>query len=76
MTDPTEHAVDIRGIADILGISTDTAYRKANLGQIPGFRVGRSWRFFPSVVRAELSKPRDPWAYSARALAAQKRRRP
>lgn len=69
----TENAVDIRGIAESLQVSVATAYRKAHSGEIPGFRVGRSWRFFPSQVREALAKPADPWAYSPQSRAARRR---
>jgi excisionase family DNA binding protein len=68
-----ELAVDIHGIAEELHISTETAYRKARLGEIPGFRVGRLWRFFPSKVHEHLERPVDPWQQSPQSRAARRR---
>ncbi len=64
-----ECAVDLADMARILGVSTDTVYRMVRTGDIPGFKVGGVWRFFPSEVRAHLNRPKDPWAQSARSRA-------
>lgn len=54
--------------ANILRVHPQTVYSKATTdrpapaGCIPGFRVGRAWRFFPSEVRAHLAEGTDPWA--------------
>jgi excisionase family DNA binding protein len=63
----TEHeqAVDLKGIAAVLNVSVDTARRKAKTGDIPSFRVGSLYRFFPSAVVAHLSEPVDEWAMSS-----------
>ena len=60
-----EHAVDLIGLAEILHVSVDTVRTKANAGELPGFKVGRMWRFMPSVVVAHLSVAADPWQRSA-----------
>ena len=60
-----EHAVDLIGLAEILHVSVDTVRAKANAGDIPGFKVGRMWRFMPSVVIAHLSVTADPWQRSS-----------
>lgn len=60
---PNEEAIDIRGVAKMLNIGVDNAYRKAKAKEIPGFKIGRNWRFFPSEVHEALSKPADEWAY-------------
>ena len=56
-----EDAVTVRELATILGVHEQTVYTKANSNVIPGFRVGRAWRFFPSEVRAALAAGSDPW---------------
>lgn len=66
---PTEHAVSAQDLADELRVSLDTIYRLANDGSIPGFRVGRQWRFYPAKVREHMAKPRDRWAQPARSRA-------
>jgi excisionase family DNA binding protein len=71
---PTENAVDVAGMAEILLCSEHTIYRLARGGAIPGVRVGRSWRFYPSEVKAKLSEPVDPWKLSTRSLAQLRKR--
>ncbi|MCJ1709290.1 helix-turn-helix domain-containing protein [Microbacterium sp. VKM Ac-2923] len=71
--DESENAVTIPEIAILLRVSTAKVYRMANAGEIPAFRVGRSWRFFPSKVRAHLEAPKDRWAQSARSLGRKRR---
>jgi excisionase family DNA binding protein len=62
-----EVAVGIPQIASLLGVSTDTIYRMAREGDIPGFKMKGVWRFFPSEVKAHVKAPKaDPWAQSAR----------
>lgn len=62
-----EEAVGIPQIARMLKVSTDTAYRMARSGDIPGFKLGGLWRFFPSKVKEQIERPKsDPWAQSAR----------
>jgi excisionase family DNA binding protein len=64
-----EEAVGIPQIARLLRVSTDTVYRKARSGDIPGFKLGGLWRFFPSQVKEHMTKPKaDPWAQSARSI--------
>ncbi len=59
-----ERAVSVAELAVLLRVSRSTVYIKANSGDIPGFRVGSAWRFYPSVVDAHLNRPVDPWAMS------------
>lgn len=66
---PDEGAIDAAALAALLNVTRETVYRQARAGDIPGVRVGRSWRFFPSVVLAHLNRPRDPWAQSRRSTA-------
>lgn len=62
-----EVAVGIPQIASMLGVSTDTIYRMARGGEIPGFKMKGVWRFFPSEVKAHVKGPKvDPWTQSAR----------
>jgi len=58
-----EQAVGIRVIADMLDVAPNTVRSLARAGDIPGFKVGRVWRFFPTKVRARFEKPKvDTWA--------------
>lgn len=63
-----EVTVDANELARILNVSTDTVYRMARTGDIPGHKLGQ-WRFWPSEVRAHISRPRDPWQQSNRSRA-------
>ena len=68
--EPTEQALTVTELANALGFHTSTVYRKAEAGNIPGFRLGGTgpWRFFLSeVVEAGRPKVSDPWEQPARA---------
>ncbi len=40
-----DEILTIREVAELLKINEKTAYRLAAEGEIPGFKVGGSWRF-------------------------------
>lgn len=40
-----DEILTIREVAELLRINEKTAYRLAAEGEIPGFKVGGSWRF-------------------------------
>jgi excisionase family DNA binding protein len=63
---PDENTVTVRDIAVLLKKSEDWVYRHARSKDIPGFRVGREWRFFASKVVNHLEQPRDTWALPSR----------
>ena len=58
----TETAVGVAEQALRLGVSKDTIYRLVRRGTIPGFKVGRDWRFLPTQVEQALNTPVDLWA--------------
>lgn len=62
----TETAVDVATVAAHLNLHPQTVYAHAKSGLIPGFRVGRAWRFYLSQIDARLSAQSDPWARTAR----------
>jgi excisionase family DNA binding protein len=64
-----EKLIDINELADMLGVSRDTAYKYAREGSIPTLRIGRTWRFSPQAVREQMAAPRDLWAYPERSKA-------
>jgi excisionase family DNA binding protein len=64
-----ERTVDVTDLASILGVSTDTVYRMVRSGDLPGFKLGGVWRFFPSTVKAHLERPKDAWQQSTRSRA-------
>lgn len=41
----SDEILTIREVAELLKINEKTAYKLASKGQIPGFKVGGSWRF-------------------------------
>ena len=53
--------VSVEDIADLLGVSKYTVYRKAEAGLIPCYRIGRKLRFDTAAVLAALeSRPAMP----------------
>ena len=37
--------LNIKEVADYLGVHTSTVYRYAQTGKIPAFKIGSDWRF-------------------------------
>src|SRR3990167_334092 len=56
-------ALTVEEVAEYLGLAKDTVYRKAKSGEIPGARIGRSWRFPQDVIdewlRENVGKRQD-----------------
>lgn len=73
-SDSSETALDVHGLAEMLGISTDKAYQLGNDPLFPSFRVGNRHRFWPSAVKEFTQQPRDPWKQSARSLGRKRNR--
>lgn len=72
----TEKTLDVAGIADVLGVTPETAWRWARTGKIPASQPGGQggkWIFYESAVREHLSRPADPWKRSPRSRAARRR---
>lgn len=63
-----ETPVKVQAMADMLSASPEKVYRMAQRGEIPAFKVGREWRFFPSKVVEHLEQRPDPWAQSPRSV--------
>lgn len=40
-----DHALTIRQVAEYLQVTERTIYKLAWAGQLPGFKVGNTWRF-------------------------------
>ena len=49
-------------VARYLNVHPNTVYRRANDGELPGFRIKRAWRFFRSEIDARRAQTADPWA--------------
>lgn len=47
----TEEPVGAEETAKMLGVTSRTVTRLAERGEIPGFRVGKLWKFRPSDIR-------------------------
>lgn len=60
--------LDAEKLAAELRCSVEKVYRMAREGEIPVFRVGRSWRFDLDEVKVELSTPAqtDAWVRKER----------
>ena len=58
----SEKPVGVPEIAAFLDVSEYTVREYAKAGVVPGHKLGRQWRFFPSEVRARLTETSDPWA--------------
>ena len=41
----------IEEVADWLGVNSRTIYRLAQGGRLPGFKVGKQWRFSPTALQ-------------------------
>ena len=39
------NAMTVQDVADYLNVDPKTVYRLVNRGELPGFKVGGSWRF-------------------------------
>ncbi|WP_081423172.1 helix-turn-helix domain-containing protein [Leifsonia xyli] len=60
----TEEAVTPVQLARHLNCSVDKVLRMAKTKEIPSFRIGRLWRFFPEQVDVTFLRDPDPWAQS------------
>ena len=47
---------NVSQMAEYLGLSKDTIYRKARAGDLPAVRLGRSWRFPQEAVEEWLKR--------------------
>ena len=51
-----EEILTIREVADLLKLHPKTVNKLANSGKLPGYRIGRQWRFRKSEVLKLLEK--------------------
>ena len=52
-----EEILTIREVADLLKLHPKTVNKLANSGKVPGYRIGRQWRFRKSeVLKAQRGK--------------------
>ncbi len=59
--------LDLKEVAEHLGVSQKTVYRLLNRGELPAVKVGRQWRFYRKEVEAWLKEER-PEVYVAEHL--------
>lgn len=59
----TDEILTIKEVAEYLKLAEKTAYRLAAEGELPGFKVGGSWRFkredIESLIENSKTKNRD-----------------
>ena len=53
---PNNDIMTVRELSVYLNIAEKTAYRFASEGKVPGFKVGRAWRFRKSEVDCWIRK--------------------
>jgi excisionase family DNA binding protein len=63
---PVRDVMDIRQAAEYLGISTDSLYRYAAEGMLPGFRLGNRWRFRKSRLEQWMDEQSERKAEAPR----------
>jgi excisionase family DNA binding protein len=51
----TKHVLTVAEVASMLKVSEKSIYRLAQRGQLPGFKVGGSWRFRPADLDAWIT---------------------
>ena len=54
-----EQLMSIKDVADFLQLNETTIYSWAQQGTLPGFKLGRTWRFRPSEIEAWLEQRRN-----------------
>jgi hypothetical protein len=57
-----EDLIDIQGLAKMRDVSYSTAAKYAREGLFPALRIGRTYRFSPRAILAQVNAPRDIWA--------------
>ena len=56
---PNEQLMNVRQVAEFLQINQTTVYAWAQQGILPGYKLGRNWRFRPSEIEAWLEEQRQ-----------------
>ena len=50
-----EYVLTIKELSEYLRLTQTTVWKYANEGKIPGFRVGRGWRFHKNQIDSLLN---------------------
>lgn len=56
---PDEQLMSIKDVADFLKLNQTTIYAWAQKGTLPGYKLGRTWRFRLSDIEAWLQERRN-----------------
>jgi len=54
----TEEPIGAEEAAKMLGVTSRTVIKLAERREIPGFRVGKLWKFYPSDIRDYIDRQR------------------
>ena len=49
-----ENILTLKELSEYLGLTRTTVWKYANEGKIPGFRLGREWRFYKNKIDSLL----------------------
>ena len=60
----TTAVMTVQEVADYLNVDPKTVYRLVNRGELPGFKVGGSWRFQKSDLDAWIAKQKKKAAFN------------
>jgi excisionase family DNA binding protein len=55
----SEEPIGTEDAARMLGVSSRTVIKLAERRELPGFRVGKLWKFYPSDIRDYINKQRQ-----------------
>ena len=58
-------AMTVQDVAEYLNIDPKTVYRLVNRGELPGFKVGGSWRFEKADIDKWIAKQKEEAANKA-----------
>lgn len=53
-----EQLMSVRQVADYLQLNQTTVYAWAQQGVLPGYKLGKAWRFRPAEIEAWLEEQR------------------
>lgn len=58
-------AMTVQEVAEYLNVDPKTVYRLVNRGELPGFKVGGSWRFQKNDLDEWIAKQKEAAATKA-----------
>ena len=59
----SEEPIGADEAAKMLGVTSRTVIKLAERREIPGFRVGKLWKFYPSDIREYIDRQRQRGGY-------------